>query len=169
VAHENKVSYLEWGLQDAKASFFHWEFLGERELHNGINCYCNTRTVLTALRIRAFFFFATFCFVSKVPVHSSCLTPCTFISTCIRSLFALYARTCTHSRLPAHKHPPPPPTHTNTPSGKQAVLDRGSPRGGAEVYTFWINQDIIVPVDEYVKLIQQAVTKTGTLNPAILA
>ena len=64
---------------------------------------------------------------------------------------------------------PPPPTHPNTPSGKQAVLDRGSPRGGAEVYTFWINQDIIVPVDEYVKLIQQAVTKTGTLNPAILA
>jgi len=37
------------------------------------------------------------------------------------------------------------------------------------VYTFWINQDIIVPVDEYVQLIQQAVTKTGTLNPAILA
>ena len=34
--------------------------------------------------------------------------------------------------------------------GKEAVLARGSPRGGAEVYTFWINQDIIVPVSEFV-------------------
>ena len=33
--------------------------------------------------------------------------------------------------------------------GKEAVLARGSPRGGAEVYTFWINQDIIVPVNQF--------------------
>lgn len=44
--------------------------------------------------------------------------------------------------------------------GKQAVLDRGSPRGGAEVYTFWINQDIIVPVDEFTELVKKAVDES---------
>jgi len=51
-------------------------------------------------------------------------------------------------------------------AGKQAVLDRGSPRGGAEVYTFWINQDIIVPVDEFTALIKKAVS-VGKLNPQL--
>ena len=40
-----------------------------------------------------------------------------------------------------------------------------SPRGGAEVYTFWINQDIRVPLDEFEALIKRAVTKMGKLNP----
>ena len=44
-----------------------------------------------------------------------------------------------------------------------------SDRGGAEVYAFWINQDIVVPVAEFVALIQQAVHKTGTLNQETLA
>ena len=48
-------------------------------------------------------------------------------------------------------------------NGKQAVLDRGSPRGGQEVYTFWINQDIIVPVDEYKELLLQA-CRESSLN-----
>ena len=43
---------------------------------------------------------------------------------------------------------------------------RGSPRGGQEVYTFWINQDIIVPIGEFQKLIISA-QQTGTLNPAL--
>ena len=81
IAHEAGVHYIEWGLQDASKSMFHWEFLGDRELKNG----------------------------------------------------------------------------------KQAVLDRGSPRGGQEVYTFWINQDIIVPVDEYKELLLQA-CRESSLN-----
>ena len=47
--------------------------------------------------------------------------------------------------------------------GKQAVLDRGSPSGGAEVYTFWINQDIIVPVADFVALLEDAI-QTSPLN-----
>mmetsp|Transcript_4087 Transcript_4087/g.8508 ORF Transcript_4087/g.8508 Transcript_4087/m.8508 type:complete len:153 (+) Transcript_4087:123-581(+) len=50
--------------------------------------------------------------------------------------------------------------------GKEAVLARGSPRGGAEVYTFWINQDIIVPVNQFAKIMDEAVN-TGTLNPKL--
>ena len=37
------------------------------------------------------------------------------------------------------------------------------PRGGQEVYTFWINQDIIVPVDEYKELLLQA-CRESSLN-----
>jgi hypothetical protein len=29
------VSYIEWGLEDPSKSYFHWEFLGARELANG--------------------------------------------------------------------------------------------------------------------------------------
>ena len=47
--------------------------------------------------------------------------------------------------------------------GKQAVLDRGSPSGGAEVYTFWINQDIVVPVADFVALLEDAIL-TSPLN-----
>jgi hypothetical protein len=85
VAHESDVHYLEWALKDPTKSYFHWEFLGPRELA----------------------------------------------------------------------------------AGKQAVLERGSPRGGAEVYTFWINQDIIVPVAEFIEVIIKAVTQTGELNPGL--
>ena len=85
VARENGVHYLEWGLSDPTKSYFHWEFLGEREMK----------------------------------------------------------------------------------AGKEAILQRGSPRGGAEVYTFWINQDIIVPVDEFAALVKKAVTTQGTLNPTL--
>lgn len=47
--------------------------------------------------------------------------------------------------------------------GKEAILQRGSPTSGSEVYTFWINQDIIVPVDDFRRLILDAV-KTSPLN-----
>jgi hypothetical protein len=35
------------------------------------------------------------------------------------------------------------------------------------VYTFWINQDIRVPIEEFKGLITRAVTKTGKLNPRL--
>jgi capsular polysaccharide biosynthesis protein len=35
VARENGVHYIEWGLEDPKLSFFHWEFLGKREMAGG--------------------------------------------------------------------------------------------------------------------------------------
>lgn len=35
VAQENGVHYIEWALEDASKSYFHWEFLGPRELANG--------------------------------------------------------------------------------------------------------------------------------------
>jgi len=79
------VEYVEWALQDASRSRFHWEFVGKRELGHG---------------------------------------------------------------------------------GREAYLARGSPTGGAEVYTFWINQDIIVPVDEFKDLIVSAVRASG-LNSKI--
>ena len=50
--------------------------------------------------------------------------------------------------------------------GKDAVLDRGSPHGGEQVYTFWINQDLRVPVDDVVAVVKEAVDESP-LNRAL--
>ncbi|KAJ8611988.1 hypothetical protein CTAYLR_004400 [Chrysophaeum taylorii] len=48
-------------------------------------------------------------------------------------------------------------------NGRDAYLAKGSPNSGPEVYTFWINQDIIVPVDEFKNLIVDAI-RSSPLN-----
>ncbi|KAJ1458796.1 hypothetical protein M885DRAFT_512615 [Pelagophyceae sp. CCMP2097] len=51
-------------------------------------------------------------------------------------------------------------------SGKAAILAKPSPLGGQEVYTFWINQDMIVPLDEFNKALLDAIEKSP-LNSVI--
>jgi hypothetical protein len=41
-------------------------------------------------------------------------------------------------------------------AGKAAVLDAGSPTGGREVYSFWVNQDVVVPPVEFAAAVRGA-------------
>lgn len=50
--------------------------------------------------------------------------------------------------------------------GKDAILAKGSPKGGELVYTFWINQDLVVPVDEVIAVLRDAIA-TSPLNRAL--
>ena len=51
--------------------------------------------------------------------------------------------------------------------GRKAVLARGSPPGGAEVYTFWINQDLVVPVDDFMRVLREGMK--SPLNQKLLS
>mmetsp|Transcript_8308 Transcript_8308/g.24938 ORF Transcript_8308/g.24938 Transcript_8308/m.24938 type:complete len:383 (-) Transcript_8308:254-1402(-) len=51
--------------------------------------------------------------------------------------------------------------------GRTAVLARGSPPGGAEVYTFWINQDLVVPVDDFMRVLRDGMQ--SPLNRKLLS
>eukprot|EP01031_Cornospumella_fuschlensis_P025247 gene25247-30489_t len=57
-----------------------------------------------------------------------------------------------------------PARYKDKPYDKEEVLRLGDPMGGTETLMFWINQDIVVPVDEWKELLVRAVSQSPASN-----
>eukprot|EP01031_Cornospumella_fuschlensis_P025124 gene25124-30341_t len=57
-----------------------------------------------------------------------------------------------------------PAKYRDQPYDKEEVLRLGDPMGGMETLMFWINQDIVVPVDEWKELLVRAVSQSPASN-----